>query len=294
VPNIISELERLILGSWKWNMEEIDNNSFKTIFPSKVELQRIVKWGVVHTKFQSAKIKIEERLVDNEVKFVLPRMWIQFTGLPAHLHDFLIIWVVGAIMGVTKDMYMVFMRNHGISLMQVLVLNPNLIPNSVNIVIGDGLYELKFSVELNGEAGTPHPMEMDQDQDGDEPSNGKDDEGAGRVNQLLLDPMLGSGEATRNGSMERQTAGHGSTRILPTFLIQAPMELLDGCTGAGTVKGDGHCDMAQRVLGNIVMGVQDSDGMGMLESVGAGAVPVQQEEGTVENTLEAEVGDESS
>jgi hypothetical protein len=95
VPNIISELERLIPGSWKWNVEEIGNNSFKTILPSKAELQRIVEWGVVHTKFQSAKIKIEERMVDNEVKFVLPRVWIQFTDLPAHLRDFLIIWAVG-------------------------------------------------------------------------------------------------------------------------------------------------------------------------------------------------------
>jgi hypothetical protein len=151
----------------------------------------------------------------------------------------------GAIMGVTKDVDMEFTRNHGISQMQVLVLvlNPNLIPNSVNIVIGDSLYELKFRVELNGEDGTPHPMEMDQDRDGNEPGNGKDDEGAGKVNQLLLGPKPGSGEAARNGSMERQTAGHGSTRILPTFLIQSPTELLDGCAGARTVKRDGHCDM---------------------------------------------------
>jgi hypothetical protein len=64
--------------------------------------------GVVHTKFQSAKIKIEERVIDNEVKFVLPKVWIQFTGLPVHLRDFLIIWAVGAIMGVIKDVDMEF------------------------------------------------------------------------------------------------------------------------------------------------------------------------------------------
>jgi hypothetical protein len=28
----------------------------------------MVEWGVVHTKFQNAKIKIEERMVDNDVK----------------------------------------------------------------------------------------------------------------------------------------------------------------------------------------------------------------------------------
>jgi hypothetical protein len=133
-------------------VEEIGINSLKTVFPSKAELQRIVEWGVVHTKFQNAKIKIEERMVDNEVKFVLPGVWIQFTGLSTHLRDFLIIWAVGAIMGVTKDVDMEITRNHEICRMQVLVMDPNLIPNSVNLVIGDNLYELKFwgGVEWRG------------------------------------------------------------------------------------------------------------------------------------------------
>jgi hypothetical protein len=99
---------------------------------------------VVHTEFQNAKIKIEERMVDNDVKFMLPKVWIQFLGLPAHLCDYLIIWVAGSILGVTKDMDMEFMRCHGISLLLVMVLNPNLIPQTVNIVIGDSQYELKF------------------------------------------------------------------------------------------------------------------------------------------------------
>jgi hypothetical protein len=83
----------------------------------------MVEWGVVHTKFQNAKIKIEKRMVDNDVKFVLPNVWIQFTGLPAHLRDYLIIWAVGSIT-----------RHHGISRLQVMVMDPNLIPQSVNIV----------------------------------------------------------------------------------------------------------------------------------------------------------------
>jgi hypothetical protein len=43
-------------------------------------------------------------------------------GLPSHLQDFLIIWVVGAIMGVTQDADMEFTRKHGISRIQVLVI----------------------------------------------------------------------------------------------------------------------------------------------------------------------------
>jgi hypothetical protein len=83
---------------------------------------------VVHSKFQNTKIKIEEGMVDSEVKFVLPKAWIQFTGLPLHLRDYLIIWVVGSIMGVIKEVDMEFTRQHDISRMQVMVMNPNLIP----------------------------------------------------------------------------------------------------------------------------------------------------------------------
>jgi hypothetical protein len=50
----------------------------------------MVEWGVVHSKFQNAKLRIEERMVDKEVKYVVPRVWVQFTGLPPHLRDYLI------------------------------------------------------------------------------------------------------------------------------------------------------------------------------------------------------------
>jgi hypothetical protein len=67
-------------------------------------------------------------------------------------------------MGVTKDVDMEFTRQHGISRVQVMVMNPNLIPHSVNIVIGDGFYELKFQVKMNTEEGNPQPMDMDDNQ----------------------------------------------------------------------------------------------------------------------------------
>jgi hypothetical protein len=76
VQNMIMELEMLIPSPWKWNVEEIRKNLFKTVFSSKAELQRMVEWGVVHSKFQNTKIRIEERMVDNEVKFVLPKVCI--------------------------------------------------------------------------------------------------------------------------------------------------------------------------------------------------------------------------
>jgi hypothetical protein len=115
IHNVVSKLERLILGPWPWNVEGTGDNTFKIVFPSKSELLWMAEWGVVYTKFQDAKIKIEERMVDSEVKFVLPKVWIQFMGLPPHLWDYLILWAVGSIMGVTKDVDMEFTRQHSIS-----------------------------------------------------------------------------------------------------------------------------------------------------------------------------------
>jgi hypothetical protein len=36
VPNIISGLERLIPGTWKWNLQENGNNSFKIVMVSNM------------------------------------------------------------------------------------------------------------------------------------------------------------------------------------------------------------------------------------------------------------------
>jgi hypothetical protein len=98
VQNVVAELKRLIPGDWVWNVEEAGQNSFRTFFPSKNEMLRMVECGVVHSKFQNAKIQIEERLEDAEVKYVLLKAWVQFTGLPPHLRGYLVIWVVGSIL----------------------------------------------------------------------------------------------------------------------------------------------------------------------------------------------------
>jgi hypothetical protein len=57
--------------------------------------------------------------------------------------------------------------------MHVLVLDPALIPISIDVVIGDNVYELHFKVELKDMQENPKPLEMDEN--GDD-TNGKEDE----------------------------------------------------------------------------------------------------------------------
>jgi hypothetical protein len=114
MPNIISELEHLMPTMWTWKVEAIGNNMFKTLFPNKAELQRMVEWGAVQSKFQNANLKIKEKMIYNKAVKVMPKVWVQFNGLTKELCYFLIIWAVGSILGITKDVDMVFTRKHEI------------------------------------------------------------------------------------------------------------------------------------------------------------------------------------
>jgi hypothetical protein len=193
------------------------------------------------------KLQIKERMVDNEVKYVLPKVWVQFTGLPPHLHDYLVIWAVGSILGVTKDVDMVFTRRFDISRIQVLVMNPNLIPQSMNMVIDENLYELKFRVELHTEASNPQPMEMDHlGEDGFDPW---DEEEGGTKNQgskltprssaggtLNAGPKMGTLSSNDKGTGVGQCVGH----MQPIFVLQVSqgqqVERLD--SGTQWVEGE--------------------------------------------------------
>jgi hypothetical protein len=177
---------------------------------------------VVHSKFQNTKIKIEERMIDNEVKFMLSKVWIQFTGLPYHLWDFLIIWVVGSIMGVSKDVDMEFIGQHGIGRLHVMVINHNLIPQSVSVAIGEGLYELKFRVEMNGASGAPQPMDMDDNHEADDPGQGEKNSANPTIKQITLGDNAGSGGAAGSVNKMGQGASQGLGRSIPLFFIQEP------------------------------------------------------------------------
>jgi hypothetical protein len=100
-------------------------------------------------------------MIDNKVVKVMPKIWVQFIGLPKELCDFFIIWAVGSILGITKDIDMVFTRKYDICRLQVLIFYPNLIPQFVDVVIGECMYTLQFCVEECASEDEPEPMEMD-------------------------------------------------------------------------------------------------------------------------------------
>ena len=107
----------------------------------------MVLWGHMETKTVKGKIEVE-KANDNEIyKYEIPKAWVQFRGLPKELRNFDIIWAIGSILGVTKMVDMKFTREFGRSRIKVAVLDPDLIPDLVHVVIGDFVYELQFRVE---------------------------------------------------------------------------------------------------------------------------------------------------
>ncbi|KAF0930278.1 hypothetical protein E2562_031887 [Oryza meyeriana var. granulata] len=159
-------------------------------------------------------MEIVEGGVGNEVKYVIPKIWVQFTGLPKELRDYMIIWAVGSILGITKMVDIRFIRRYDIAHLQVLVLDPSLIRDSVDVVIGDFLYELHFKMEPeNGEA-KPQPMEIDND---DDLRDGKEKEGGDFDGKEGKGSDLGKGKVentqSRNGKFSESTS---RTSIAPS------------------------------------------------------------------------------
>jgi hypothetical protein len=155
-----AEMQRLVPAQSAWVIEELGKNRFKTIFLMKSEKNRMIEWGILQTKDHKTKLQIEEASDRNISKQSMRKVWVQVTKLPGELRDYLTIWAIGTILGVTKDVDMVFTRTFSRTRLQVLVLDPALIPVSYDVVIGDDIYELQFKVEQEM---FDHPGLLDMD-----------------------------------------------------------------------------------------------------------------------------------
>jgi len=75
--------------------------------------------------------------------------------------------------------------------MKVGVLNPDLIPNLVDVVIGDFVYELQFRVEKDMSDGEPQVIDMDSTMDEDKAPKEKEPENMDHDANKTRDPPAG-------------------------------------------------------------------------------------------------------
>jgi hypothetical protein len=156
-------------------MEELTPNTFKTAFPFKGELQRLIGWGAVQSEDRKVVMLIDEGAGGSFYKQALKQVWVQMTELPEELRYYPTIWAIRTILRVTKEVDMKFTRIMNRPRFQVLVLDPDLIPESVDVVIGDFIYELHFKVEPEGTQDKVELLEMDDINDAGGEGEGKTD-----------------------------------------------------------------------------------------------------------------------
>jgi hypothetical protein len=179
--HVKAEMERLVPTKMTRVVEEIEDNKFKTVYPSKGEMQQMIEWGLVQIKDRKAMLIIEELGGGSNVKQVMRKVWVQMTKLPNELRDFLTILAIGTILGATMDTDMTFTRHYNRPRMQVLVLDLALIPTSFDVVIGDNVFELHFKVELEDMRENPKLLKMDE--------NGDDIDGKNADQWFVTKPM---------------------------------------------------------------------------------------------------------
>jgi hypothetical protein len=71
-----------------------------------------------------SKLSIEKCSGDSHFKQALRKVWVQMTDLPGELREFLTIWAIGTILGVTKDGDTKFMQDYERAHFQVYGFRP--------------------------------------------------------------------------------------------------------------------------------------------------------------------------
>ncbi|PWZ46274.1 hypothetical protein Zm00014a_005638 [Zea mays] len=154
-----------------------------------------------------------------EIKYEMTKIWVQFTGLPKELRECSVIKEVGSMLGISNEVDMVFTRKFDRARMQVAVLDPNLIPQFIHVVIGDYLYELKFKVEVAGDGEQPTPMDMDHfganDDDEFHEQNKDDNLGdKGNSRSKLLETSKGSARVVNKVSASKHCNNNSNGKSL--------------------------------------------------------------------------------
>jgi len=172
-------------------------------------------------------MEISEKKDAEECKYEIPKSWIQFRGLSKELRKFPIIWAIGSILGVTQNVDMKFTKANGRPRIRVAVLNPDLIPKFIDVVIGDYVYELQFRVEEGGENAVPSLLDMDSqpedDGTGTKERNSNEEEQQG--NKEVNTPK-GSTVSSVPNSGPKSTVVGASVAKLTTVIISSTADRL--------------------------------------------------------------------
>lgn len=220
LEQVEAQLRRLVPGKWKWEPTQNDDGSFVVTFPSKGELQRSMAYGGTDVRENGVPTGVRMEFKewhDKEEGFLLPKVWVRVRGLRKKLREFLNLWAVGSILGSTQTVDMKMTRKNDFGRVMVAVLDPKLIPQKLDVVIGDHYFELQFEVERVGfdENGDEVVFDfMDSEDDG---NSGQREEDLNDSNSKHREPKRSRNEDTNmdftthnndGGSKQTGLGGH--------------------------------------------------------------------------------------
>jgi hypothetical protein len=148
VPQVIKELEWLVPGEYQWDVSLANDNTFKVLFPSKGDLDRLKNIKFIEVEDSSIKMFFEDwskKVVD---KWGLHDIWVRVHGCPDNLcRDYLALFALGSLIGKTREVDMHFTKEFGIVRMRVGCANPQHIPMNIDYVYEEQGYGSIFYIE---------------------------------------------------------------------------------------------------------------------------------------------------
>ncbi|PNT60798.1 hypothetical protein BRADI_5g05137v3 [Brachypodium distachyon] len=153
-----------------WDVTLAEKDVFKVHFPNKAELQRMVCFGNFKVPGSPCLLTFEEWTVKVKPVWTLQDVWVLVSGIPTEvLRDFLGLWGLGSLFGVTKEVDMVYTRLHNVLRIRIACADYKRIPARRFVLIKGEGFELFFQVEAPLEVQQPADATMPDvsDSDGD-------------------------------------------------------------------------------------------------------------------------------
>lgn len=123
---LVEHLKRLVPGNFEWDVQFHAENTWVAPFPSKAELKRTANFGSADLK-NGMSLKFEE-FEEEYFGDEMPTVWV--------LRTYEVLWAIGTMFGATQKVDMITRRKNKFGCFQVDVLNPENIPNDMEVVIG--------------------------------------------------------------------------------------------------------------------------------------------------------------
>lgn len=143
---LVGHLKHLVPGKFEWDVQMRGQDKWVAPFPSKSDLRRTINFGSADLK-NGMHLKFEDYEEDEYFGHELPFVWMRVLNLPKVLRSYEVLWAIGTMFGATQRVDMITTRKNNFGRFEVAVLNPNIIPSKMDVVIGTRFFELDFEIE---------------------------------------------------------------------------------------------------------------------------------------------------